>query len=127
MEATLPRGEDQGLWRQAAQLCLLLVEGSGPSKLSFLVCQIDTVTPTLPRSCGDQMRLWGTAAGTYIGWRGTGAGCGSLGIADRGQGDSEASVIVFDQHAESKGYSGTQQMLTAAVIVLFRLSAVEAF
>lgn len=64
MEATLPRGEDQGLWRQAAQLSLLLVEGSGPSKLSFLICQMDTVTPTLPRSCGDQMRPWGTAAGT---------------------------------------------------------------
>lgn len=25
-----------------------------------------------------------------------------LGTADRGQGDSQASVIVFDQHAESK-------------------------
>lgn len=81
MEATLPRGEDQGLWRQAAQLCLFLVEGSGPRKLSFLICQMDTITPTLQRSRGDQMRPW----------------------------------------AQRLAPVGTQQVLTAVVIVLFGL------
>lgn len=39
-----------------------------------------------------------------IGWRKTGAGFESLGTADQGQGDSQAGVIIVDQHAESKAF-----------------------